>query len=115
MNVNGKVIRKNAVTYWFPYLRKWGFVMHTIHDMLKRLRHGNSLKYRYKKFLRFQMMISTYSILFFRPIPTDQFTEAFIHETDAKWSFLFNSYRNDTTIEVCCLYFLIVSLVITGH
>ncbi|XP_028179101.1 pickpocket protein 28-like [Ostrinia furnacalis] len=30
----------------------------------------------------------------------DQFAEAFIHETDAKWSFLFNSYRNDTTIEV---------------
>ncbi|XP_063821327.1 sodium channel protein Nach-like [Ostrinia nubilalis] len=30
----------------------------------------------------------------------DQFAEAFIHETDAKWSFLFNSYRNDTTIDV---------------
>ncbi|KAL0892231.1 hypothetical protein ABMA27_015417 [Loxostege sticticalis] len=32
--------------------------------------------------------------------PSDQFTEAFIHETDAKWSFLFNSYRNDTTIDI---------------
>lgn len=30
----------------------------------------------------------------------EQFTEAFIHETDAKWSFMFNSYRNDTTIDV---------------
>ncbi|CAH2992146.1 unnamed protein product [Chilo suppressalis] len=30
----------------------------------------------------------------------DQFVEAFIHETDAKWSFLFNSYRNDTTIDI---------------
>ncbi|KAL4703487.1 hypothetical protein ACJJTC_014357 [Scirpophaga incertulas] len=30
----------------------------------------------------------------------EQFTEAFIHETDAKWSFLFNSYRNDTTIDI---------------
>ncbi|XP_045764971.1 sodium channel protein Nach-like isoform X1 [Maniola jurtina] len=31
---------------------------------------------------------------------TDLFTEAFIHETDAKWSFMFNSFRNDTTIDV---------------
>ncbi|XP_050682079.1 sodium channel protein Nach-like [Leptidea sinapis] len=31
---------------------------------------------------------------------TDQFNEAFIHETDAKWSFLFNSFRNDTTIDI---------------
>ncbi|XP_052753537.1 sodium channel protein Nach-like [Galleria mellonella] len=30
----------------------------------------------------------------------EQFQEAFIHETDAKWSFLFNSYRNDTTIDI---------------
>ncbi|CAG9785122.1 unnamed protein product [Diatraea saccharalis] len=30
----------------------------------------------------------------------EQFIEAFIHETDAKWSFLFNSYRNDTTIDI---------------
>ncbi|XP_041976407.1 sodium channel protein Nach-like isoform X6 [Aricia agestis] len=31
---------------------------------------------------------------------TDTFTEAFIHETDAKWSFMFNSFRNDTTIDI---------------
>ncbi|XP_045514063.1 sodium channel protein Nach-like [Pieris brassicae] len=31
---------------------------------------------------------------------SEQFTEAFIHETDAKWSFLFNSFRNDTIIDV---------------
>ncbi|XP_060800953.1 sodium channel protein Nach [Amyelois transitella] len=31
---------------------------------------------------------------------SEQFTEAFIHETDAKWSFLFNSYRNDTNIDI---------------
>ncbi|XP_053602844.1 sodium channel protein Nach [Plodia interpunctella] len=33
-------------------------------------------------------------------ILSEQFTEAFIHETDAKWSFLFNSYRNDTNIDI---------------
>ncbi|XP_046960505.1 sodium channel protein Nach-like isoform X2 [Vanessa cardui] len=31
---------------------------------------------------------------------TEQFAEAFIHETDAKWSFMFNSFRNDTTIDI---------------
>ncbi|XP_063531962.1 sodium channel protein Nach [Cydia strobilella] len=31
---------------------------------------------------------------------SDSFAEAFIHETDAKWSFLFNSYRNDTNIDI---------------
>lgn len=30
----------------------------------------------------------------------EPFAEAFIHETDAKWSFMFNSYRNDTTLDV---------------
>lgn len=30
----------------------------------------------------------------------EQFLEAFIHETDAKWSFLFNSDRKNTTIDV---------------
>ncbi|CAK1553645.1 unnamed protein product [Leptosia nina] len=30
----------------------------------------------------------------------DEFVEAFIHETDAKWSFMFNSFRNDTTIDI---------------
>ncbi|XP_049865918.1 pickpocket protein 28-like isoform X2 [Pectinophora gossypiella] len=30
----------------------------------------------------------------------EAFTEAFIHETDAKWSFMFNSYRNDTIIDI---------------
>ncbi|KAI5631548.1 amiloride-sensitive sodium channel domain-containing protein [Phthorimaea operculella] len=31
---------------------------------------------------------------------SEQFAEAFIHETDAKWSFMFNSYRNDTIIDI---------------
>ncbi|XP_072940542.1 sodium channel protein Nach [Epargyreus clarus] len=31
---------------------------------------------------------------------SEPFTEAFIHETDAKWSFMFNSYRNDTIIDI---------------
>ncbi|XP_063379360.1 sodium channel protein Nach [Cydia fagiglandana] len=31
---------------------------------------------------------------------SESFAEAFIHETDAKWSFLFNSYRNDTIIDI---------------
>ncbi|XP_047985980.1 sodium channel protein Nach-like isoform X2 [Leguminivora glycinivorella] len=31
---------------------------------------------------------------------SEPFSEAFIHETDAKWSFLFNSYRNDTIIDI---------------
>ncbi|XP_045493644.1 sodium channel protein Nach-like isoform X1 [Colias croceus] len=31
---------------------------------------------------------------------TDQFSEAFIHETDSKWSFMFNSLRNDSTIDI---------------
>ncbi|KAI8428834.1 hypothetical protein MSG28_007489 [Choristoneura fumiferana] len=30
----------------------------------------------------------------------EPFAEAFIHETDAKWSFMFNSYRNDTTLDI---------------
>lgn len=38
---------------------------------------------------------------------TEQFNEAFIHETDAKWSFMFNSDRKNTTFDVryTCLYF----------
>ncbi|XP_075970520.1 sodium channel protein Nach-like isoform X1 [Anticarsia gemmatalis] len=31
---------------------------------------------------------------------TEQFTEAFIHETDAKWSFMFNSDRKNTTFNI---------------
>ncbi|CAG9560390.1 unnamed protein product [Danaus chrysippus] len=30
----------------------------------------------------------------------EQFSELFIHETDAKWSFLFYSFRNDTIINI---------------
>lgn len=36
----------------------------------------------------------------------EPFAEAFIHETDAKWSFMFNSYRNDTTLDVRPFFFL---------
>ncbi|GBP44395.1 Sodium channel protein Nach [Eumeta japonica] len=31
---------------------------------------------------------------------SEQFNEAFIHETDAKWSFVYNSYRNETVMDV---------------
>ncbi|CAH2075249.1 unnamed protein product, partial [Iphiclides podalirius] len=31
---------------------------------------------------------------------TEQFTEAYIHETDSKWSFMFNSFRNTSIVDI---------------
>lgn len=41
-------------------------------------------------------------LLYFRQsqTPNEQFAELYIHETDAKWSFVFNTERSNTTFDV---------------
>lgn len=98
MIVNGKVTQKSVVICWCQSSQRWDFVMHLTRDTPRERGLGEMNKIYIFLSKPHHKLNNKF---FYRQTQNEQFSELFIHETDAKWSFLFYSFRNDSIINVC--------------